>query len=459
MLVSNLAKGKALPQDLLQQIVAKTDGVPLFVEELTKSILESGELKDAGDHYAYVGPARTIATPATLKDALMARLDRYMPVREIAQIGAAIGRQFSYELISAVAPRAKAELDEALAQLKDSGLAFQRGAIPAAVYTFKHALVRDMAYESLLKTRRQELHRKIARVLEERFPKAKDTEPELLAYHYTEARIIQEAVEYWIKAGQRAVDRSAYTEALGHLASGLALLPTLPASVERNKQELRLQTVRAAALQATEGFGGKETGHAYSRAQELCNELADAPEVFPVLHGVFLFHMLRGEIQLGHDAATECLKRAQSQDDITPLMFGHRTVGSALLHLGKFADAAEHFREMRELAESDHHYPSSSIYGIHPRTAAPAFWSLTLCASGYPSQAQAAATDALSHAQELRHPHNLCYTLCENARSACNPSPTSRVTCSGRHLARFSRAWRWRGSAMPRPGSPKCGRA
>ena len=220
MLVSNLAKGKALPQDLLEQIVAKTDGVPLFVEELTKSILESGELKDAGDHYAYVGSARTIATPATLKDALMARLDRYMPVREIAQIGAAIGRQFSYELISAVAPRAKAELDEALAQLKDSGLAFQRGAIPTAVYTFKHALVRDMAYESLLKTRRQELHRKIARVLEERFPKTKDTEPELLAYHYTQAGLIHGALEYWIKAGQRAVDRSAYTEALGHSRAG-----------------------------------------------------------------------------------------------------------------------------------------------------------------------------------------------------------------------------------------------
>jgi hypothetical protein len=151
-LVSNLAKGKALPEVLLEQIVAKTDGVPLFVEELTKSILESGELKDAGDHYAYVGPARTITTPATLKDALMARLDRYMPVREIAQIGAAIGRQFSYELISAVAPLAKAELDVALAQLKDSGLAFQRGAIPPrCTPSLRRA---DMAYESLLKTRR-----------------------------------------------------------------------------------------------------------------------------------------------------------------------------------------------------------------------------------------------------------------------------------------------------------------
>ena len=425
-LVRDLAGGKALPPNLLEQLLAKTDGVPLFVEELTKSVLESGELRDAGDRYEYSGATRAIAIPATLRDSLMARLDRYLPVREIAQIGAAIGREFSYELISAVSPRSKAELDEALAQLTDSGLAFKRRAIPEAVYTFKHALVRDTAYDSLLQSRRQELHRKIARVVEQRLPAVKDTEPELLAHHYTEAGMIQEAVGYWVKAGHRAVDRSAYQEALDHLATGLGLVPSLPPGVARNKQELQLQTTRAAALQATQGFGGEETGRAYARARELCTELGDAPEVFPVLHGVFLFHMLRGETRRAYDAATECLQRAQNQEQLTPLMFGHRTVGSALLHLGKFAGAAEHLRQLWALVESEHQHssmvdglsrgperlaPQPMVYGIHPRTAARAFLSLTLYALGYPNQAQAAAMDALDHAQQLGHLQNLGYAL------------------------------------------------
>jgi len=410
-LVSNLARRKALPPDVLEQILARTDGVPLFVEELTKSILESGDLKDAGDRYEYAGADHTIAVPATLRDSLMARLDRYLPVREIAQIGAAIGREFSYELISAVAPRSKAELDEALAQLTDSGLAFKRGTIPEAVYTFKHALVRDTAYDSLLKSRRQELHRKIARVVEERFPTTKDTEPELLAHHYTEAGMLQEAVGYWAKAGQRAVDGSTYQEALGHLTTGLALLPSLPLSAERNKQELRLQTARAAALQATQGFGGQETGRAYSRARELCTELGDAAEVFPVLHGVFLFHMLRGEIRRGHDVAKEYLQRAESQDDVIPLMFGQRTMASALFQLGKFAESAAHLKKMQELAESKRYESSTGVYGLHPRTAAPAFLSMTLYVLGYSSQARAAAMEAMSHADQLGHLHNLGYAL------------------------------------------------
>ena len=182
-MVSALAGGKALPGALLEQILTRTDGVPLFVEELTKSILESGELKEAGDHYEYGGSARAVTIPATLRDSLMARLDRFMPVKEIAQIGAAIGREFSYELIAAVAPMPQAQLDDALARLSESGLAFRRGTPPDAVYTFKHALVQDAAYDSLLKSRRQELHAKIARVIEQRFPNIKTTEPEVLAHH------------------------------------------------------------------------------------------------------------------------------------------------------------------------------------------------------------------------------------------------------------------------------------
>jgi predicted ATPase len=247
--------------------------------------------------------------------------------------------------------------------------------------------------------------------MEERFPAIRETEPEILAHHCAEGNMIPEAVSYWIKAGQRAEDHSAYREALGHLDNGLRLLPGLPTGTERDRQELRLQTSKAAALQATQGFASKETGEAYSRARELCAELGNAPEVFPVLHGIFLFHMLRGEVQAGYDVAAECNARAQDQDQDIPLMFGHRSLGSALLHLGKFSEAAEHLREMWRLADTSSAEFNSNVYGLHPRTAAPVFLSLADFASGYPIRAKAAALDALDHAEQLGYLHNLCYAL------------------------------------------------
>ena len=218
-IVSKVAGGKGLPAELLESILAKTDGVPLYVEELTKSILESGELKDAGDHYDYAGAARSVTIPATLRDSLTARLDRAPAAKEIAQIGAVIGREFSYELIAAVAPHTQTELDSALTQLTESGLAFRRGTPPEAHYTFKHALVQDAAYDSLLKTRRQELHTKIGRVLEEHFPTTKDAEPELLAHYLTAAGETETAIGYWRKAGEWGLKRMALKEAISHLNS------------------------------------------------------------------------------------------------------------------------------------------------------------------------------------------------------------------------------------------------
>jgi predicted ATPase len=200
-LVSRIARDKPLPAGLLERIIAKTDGVPLYLEELTRAILESGQVRDTGDRYVYSGAAAEISIPATLRDSLMARLDRVMPVKEVAQIGASIGREFSYELISAVAPMAQAQLDDALARLTESGLALRRGTPPDATYTFKHALVQDAAYDSLLKSRRQELHGKIARVIEECFPHIRETEPEMLAHHYTEMGLPDKAIPYWLQAG------------------------------------------------------------------------------------------------------------------------------------------------------------------------------------------------------------------------------------------------------------------
>ena len=227
-IVDKLTQGKELPAGLLDQILNKTDGVPLYVEELTKSILESGELKDMGNHYDYAGAARSVTIPATLRDSLMARLDRFAPIKEIAQIGAAIGRAFRYEWIAAVAPMTQEALDGALTQLTESGLAFRRGSPPEATYTFKHALVQDAAYDSLLKSRRQTLHDKIASVIEERFPDIKTAEPEVLAHHLTAAGLAEAAIPLWQTAGELALKRMALTEALSHLNQGLELdLPRL----------------------------------------------------------------------------------------------------------------------------------------------------------------------------------------------------------------------------------------
>src|SRR4051812_22063919 len=242
-IISSLAGGKALPGPLLEQILTRTDGVPLFAEELTKTVLESGDLKEADDYYEYAGSTRAVTIPATLRDSLMARLDRFMPVREVAQIGAAIGREFSYEMIEAVAPMPQAQLDDALVRLRESGLAFRRGTPPDAVYIFKHALVQDAAYDSLLKRRRQQLHGKIARVIEQRFPNIQTTEPEVLAHHLTEAGRADAAIPLWQAAGEQAFKRMALTEAISHLNQGLELVTTLPPSSERDASELGLRSL------------------------------------------------------------------------------------------------------------------------------------------------------------------------------------------------------------------------
>lgn len=273
-IVSKLAGGKPLPDDLLKKILAKTDGVPLYVEELTKAIFESGELQDAGDHYDYAGVARSITIPATLRDSLTARLDRSPAAREIAQIAATIGREFSHDLIAAVAHRSQPELDSALNQLTESGLVFRRGTLPEVTYTFKPALVQDAAYDSLLKSRRHALHAKIARKLEEHFPAAKDTAPELLAHHLTAAGETETAIGYWQKAGESALKRLALNEAIAHLNRGMEIIGTMPQSPERDGKELDLRIPLGAAWMARKGWAAPEVWSSFHPALALAKSLS-----------------------------------------------------------------------------------------------------------------------------------------------------------------------------------------
>ena len=284
-MITSLTGGKALPAAVVEQVVAKTDGVPLFVEELVKMLLESGLVREEGDYYVLTGPLPPLAIPSTLHDSLMARLDRLAMVKEVAQLGATLGRTFTYELLQAVSPLDEATLQQGLRQLVEAELVYQRGMPPHATYLFKHALIQEAAYQSLLRSTRQQFHQRIAQVLEARFPATVETQPELVAQHYTEAGLTEQAVVYWQRAGQQASDRSAHLEAISHFTTGIELLQTLPETPEHTQQALTLYIALGAALQVAKGQAAPEVEHAYTQARALCQQVGETPQLVPVLFG------------------------------------------------------------------------------------------------------------------------------------------------------------------------------
>src|SRR4051794_12063497 len=312
-LVARVTGDKPLPAAIVEQIVARTDGVPLFVEELTKTILESGLLADAGDHYELHGPLPPLAIPTTLHDSLMARLDRLAPVKEVAQIGAVIGREFSHELLAAVTPMPGDLLDAAVQRLVDSELVFRRGTPPEATYSFKHALVQDAAYQSLLRSKRRQLHARIAQALERRFLDAGEAGPEVLAWHLTAAGLAERAIPYWRRAGESAAGRSDNAEAVAHLSKTLELLGTLPDTPERTEEELALRLAIGGPLIAAKGYAAPEVEQTYGRASALCDQLGRSAELFPVLRGLWNCYLVRGELRRAHDLAERLVGLAEEQ--------------------------------------------------------------------------------------------------------------------------------------------------
>ncbi|MFL5283144.1 MAG: AAA family ATPase [Rhodopila sp.] len=406
-MVSALAGGKALPTALLEQILTRTDGVPLFVEELTKAVLESSGLKDAGDHYEYGGPARSMTVPATLRDSLMARLDRFMPVKEIAQIGATIGREFSYELIAAVAPMSQAQLDDALMQLCESGLALRRGTPPDALYTFKHALVQDAAYDSLLKSRRQELHAKIARVIETRFPEVEATEPEVLAHHYTEAKRPEAAIPLWQKAGSLALKQLALNEAIIHLNKGLELVATLPSSAERDAWELDLRSLLGAAWTALGGWYAQEVWDSLHPALKLAHTLRRGDALLSILFGHWSNVLTRGRLaeSLHWVAQIQEAAEAYRDHDLRILMPYSAQVSYFLL--GRHAEAREHGNQL--LANYTEERFGHVVDVIHqdPKTVALCYNTQSTWMLGYPEQAMKISDATDAHARRRGHPFDL----------------------------------------------------
>jgi class 3 adenylate cyclase/predicted ATPase len=410
-LVAQIA-GKALPGEIVVQIAERTDGVPLFVEELTKSVLESGLLREETDGYMMIDRALPpFAIPTSLHDSLMARLDRLASVRLIAQIGAAIGRQFSYVLLRAVSRLPEDELQTSLARLVASELVFQRGTPPDAVYSFKHALVQDAAHSSLLRGTRQQLHARIAEALETQSPDMMENQPELFAQHYAEAGLAEKAVAYWGKAGRRSVARSAMAEAAAQLQKGLDQLALLPDIPERRQKELEFSSALGAVLNVVKGSAAPETGQAYARARELWEQLGSPVEFIQVPCGQSRYYAYRGELDRAQSLAEDLLHLSRRRNDSAGLVMGHYSSGRNLMFTGRLALSRSHLEEALSLYDPISHHSLVHQAGVYPQISSQVYLGFVLFCLGFPDQALARTSLAIAEARGLAHPPSLAASL------------------------------------------------
>jgi class 3 adenylate cyclase/predicted ATPase len=436
LLAKQIAGGKALPDEVVAQIADRTDGVPLFVEELTKSILESGLLREAADRYVLDGALRGFAIPTTLHASLLARLDRLASVRSVAQIGAAIGRQFPYALLRALSSLPEVELQGLLAQLVASELVFQRGTPPEAVYTFKHALIQDAAHDSLLRNARRQLHVQIAEALETHYPELMDSQPEIFAQHYAEAGLDEPAIEWWRKAGGHALRRSAFKEAAAHLGKAIELADKLAAtarSAAPGSDRLRLQTTLGNALIWAKGYHAPETSAAFARARELANQVEDASERFTAYYGLWVGHLTRGEPAPMREMAELFLREATVLPNCPEALVGHRISGVTCFYFGDFASAHEHFQKTVELYDQARHADFANRFGHDSREAAEAYDALALWVLGTVDEALRLADRALADAELSAHAPTMAHALDIAALLGL-------VRCNPETVATYSRA-------------------
>jgi class 3 adenylate cyclase/predicted ATPase len=408
-MIERLTGGKGLPQEVLDQLLAKTDGVPLFVEELTKTVLESGLLREQATHYALTGPLAPLAIPATLHDALMARLDRLTTIKAVAQLGATIGRTFAYALLQAVAPWDEATLQQGLRQLVAAELVSQQGVPPQATYTFKHALIQDAAYHSILRSTRAQFHQRIAQAVEVQFPETAATQPELVAHHYTEAGLTAQAILYWQRAGHQASNRSAYLEAISHVTTGITLLTTLPETPERTQHAVTLYIALGAALQVTKGHTAPEVEQAFTQAYTLCQQVGETPALVSVLFGLSRFYVAQGQLHTAREIGETLLRLAQRTDNATLPVIAHYVLGMTWSCLGALPTARQHLEEAIAHYTPDQRRAPEFRMGYDPVIGCRGFAAQTLWVLGYPEQALAHLYEALALAQELSHPFSLAY--------------------------------------------------
>ena len=410
-LIERVTAGKTLPDEVMDQILARTDGVPLFVEELTKTVLETGLLQERDDHYVLNRPLPSMAIPTTLHASLMARLDRLAPVREVAQIGAVVGREFSYELLSTVAGLPKEKLEEGLAELVRAELIFCRGQVPQAVYTFKHALVRDAAYSGLLKSRRAALHATIADAFEQRFPEIVEAQPETLAHHLTEAGLFEKAEAYWLQAGKKAAMRSANLEAIAHLQRGIEASGHLPDGARKDRLELDFQFALGTCLIATQGPASNKAMATFARARELCERLGDPPEQLQVMFWLTTASVVRGELPLAEETIAALLQLAEARGDRPALLNAMRGQAMIRLFMGHLGGAREVIERALEAfdASSEEERLAARAAGQDAGVADLALMSWPLWLLGHADTAITRIGGAIQRADAISHPHSQAY--------------------------------------------------
>jgi class 3 adenylate cyclase/predicted ATPase len=416
-MIDRVIGNKLLPPNIRQDIIERTDGIPLFVEEMTKAVLEAEGEGEAQRITAAV-PSPSLAVPASLYASLMARLDRLGPAKEVAQVGAAIGREFSHALLVAVARKPEPELASALNRLIAAGLVFQRGVPPHATYLFKHALVRDAAHGTLLREPRRALHARIAEALETHFPDIAENQPEVLAHHCTEASLIEKAAGFWGKAGQRSLARSALVEAAEHLTRALGQIATLPPTAELRREEIRLQVALINPLLHVKGYAAAETKSAVERARlliERAEALGEPSEdpllLFSVLYGSWVASFIAFNGDVMRELATRFLSLAKKQDATVPIMIGHRLMGTTLTATGDIAQARAHHDQGIALYEPAKHRPLVTRFGQDAGVTGLSFRSLTLWFLGYPEAALADVDHALKIAREIGQAATLMFAL------------------------------------------------
>jgi predicted ATPase/class 3 adenylate cyclase len=468
-LVTRLAKGKTLPPEVMAYIVAKTDGVPLYVEELTKTLLESALLQEDTARYTLTGPLTSVAIPATLQETLMARLDRLPTVREVAQLGAVLGREFAYEMLQALAAIEEPTLQDGLTQLVRTELLYQRGRPPRARYIFKHALVHEAAYQSLLRRTRQHYHQQVAHLMEARYADLVETEPELVAHHYTEAGCPAQAIPYWQRAGQQALQRSANLEAVQHLTTALELLATLPETPARAQQELDLQLALGPALMVTRGYAAPEMEQTYARARALCQQVGDTPQRFPTLQGLWRFYHARGALPTARELGEQLVRLAERAADPTRRLEAHAALGHTLYFLGDYAVARTHCEQGIALSDPTTQRAQALRQGEALGVRCLATAACTLWCLGYPAQAVRRSQEALTLAQALAHPFSLGvaqmwaaylhYHLREAAVVQAQAEPLLALATAQRFPLLVGFGTCWRGWALAMQGESEAGLA
>jgi len=404
-LVERLAGNDGLTRETVDEIVERADGVPLFVEELTKAVLESGDRAPvlAGS------PSSALAIPATLHASLIARLDRLGPIaKEVAQVGSVIGREFGYDLVERVAQRPAAELRSALDRLTEAGLLFCRGVPPFSAYLFKHALVQDAAYSTLLRARRLDLHARVAASFERDFANLIERQPELLAHHLTVAGDTERAVDQWLNARQHAVQRLAYLEAIRHFERGLVTLAALPEGPARDRREIELQLARGLSLFTAGGFASVEAAQAYKRARELADQQGDSRQQFMAIYGLWQAANGAGRIRDCSSLSGQLLQLTADKVDDELRLQAHHSAWATGMFAGEPVTAREHSEVGRRLYDFERHRYHHRHYGGHdPGVCAGSIGAVVHWLLGYPEKASAIGRETVALAERLAHPFSL----------------------------------------------------